>query len=316
MIRVVVIATPPFALPSLDALQRAPDATVAAVVTNPDRPRGRGLALAPSPVKEWAAAHGVPVHYTEELARDQTRGQASLANYLPLDAAVVIASSLFIPRWLREPDPTFARWGAINLHPSLLPALRGPAPINWALINGDRETGVSTILLTKELDAGDVLLQERIAIGEREDAGTLSARLAARGAEIVLATLRGLRAGTLTPVPQRGVPTYAPKITAETQRVKWDAPAAAVDRLIRGLYPDTPATTLFGGQLIQLLEAEPVVRGETTPGEVVAVSARGLTVSCGRDALLVKAVKPAGRAAMSAAAFAAGRRVAPGARFA
>ncbi|UCH78798.1 MAG: methionyl-tRNA formyltransferase [Candidatus Coatesbacteria bacterium] len=310
--RVLAIATPRFALPTLEELAAASDVELTALLTNPDRPRGRGLAPAPPAAKEWAQERALPVYQPEKLTREEVGAFADLD--LGVEAVVVVASAFFVPRWLRERPPL----GAVNLHPSLLPALRGAAPINWAIINGLAVTGVTTMFLAQEIDAGDILLQREIPLRTRETAGTLAPRLAQVGAELVLATLRGLEGGTVKPRPQEATHvTHAPKITAETRAVDWARPAEALDRLVRGLYPDFPARATVGGDFVQLLEAEPAAgkRG-AAPGTVVAVEREGLIVACGEGALRLLRVKPAGRQDMTGRAFAVGRRLTPGDRLA
>jgi methionyl-tRNA formyltransferase len=272
--RVLAIATPRFAFPTLEALAAAPDVELTALLTNPDRPRGRGLAPAPPAAKEWAQERSLPVYQPEKLTREEVGAFADLD--LAVEALVVVASAFFVPRWMREGPPL----GAVNLHPSLLPALRGAAPINWAIINGLAATGVTTMFLAREMDAGDILLQREIPLRTRETAGSLAPRLAQVGAELVLATLRGLEGGTVTPRPQEAARvTHAPKIT--------------------------------------VLEAEPAAgkRG-AAPGTIVAVEGEGLVVACGQGALRLLRVKPAGRQAMTGRAFAVGRRLTPGDRLA
>ncbi len=315
--RVLAIGTPAFALPTFEALLRANDVDLVAVITNPDRPRGRGLDVGPTPAKEWAIARGVKVYTTDKLTADPTVGRLELADSLPVFALVVVASGLFIPKWLREENPAYSLRGAINLHPSLLPKWRGPAPIAWALINGDEVTGVTTISLVKELDAGPIYLQKEITVGPRETAGKLAETLAEEGAKLALETLRGLEAGVIKPKPQDETQaTYTSKITPETRHLDWTRPAAELDSLVRGLYPDAPARASFRGEMAQILAAEPTAppAGEP-PGTVVAVDETGVVVACGAGALKLKRVKPAGRGEMTAHAFALGRRLAAGDRF-
>ncbi len=309
--RVVAVATPAFALPTLDALFEADDVDLVAVITNPDRPRGRGLEHGAPAAKEWALAREVAVYQPEKLTREALKGFPAFD--VAADALVVVASAFYIPSWLREAP----RLGAVNLHPSLLPALRGPAPVNWAVINGLAETGVTTMLLADEMDAGDVLLQRPIAVGARETAGSLAAKLAAAGAELMLETLRGLDAGTVTPAPQdHGRATHAPKITADVRALDWSRPAEELERLVRGLYPDAPARASLGGEVLQVLAAEPVAAEPAAqPGTVVAAGEAGVVVACGEGALALERVKPAGRKEMTAHAFAVGRRLAVGDRF-
>jgi methionyl-tRNA formyltransferase len=309
--RVIAVATPAFALPTLDALHGADGVAVAAVLTNPDRPRGRGMEQGAPAAKEWALSRDVAVYQPEKLTREAISGCPAFGS--PVDALVVVASAFYVPTWLRE----LPRFGAVNLHPSLLPALRGPAPINWAVINGLAETGVTTMLLADEMDAGDVLLQRAVTVDPRETAGSLAAKLAEAGAALMLDTLRGLDAGTVTPTPQdHARATHAPKINAEIRAADWTRPAEELDRLVRGLYPDAPARASFGGDIVQILAAEPAPAAPATePGSVIAISEEAVVVACGAGALALKRVKPAGRGEMTAHAFAVGRRLAVGGRF-
>lgn len=315
--RVIAVATPAFALPTLDALGGAADVALAGLITNPDRPRGRGLAPGPTPAKEWALARGVRVHTTDKLTADPTDGRMELADYFPIFALVVVASSLFIPKWLREETAEYSLHGAINLHPSLLPKWRGPAPIAWTIIEGDEVAGVTTISLVKELDAGPIYLQKKIPIGQRETAGKLAETLAEAGAKLVLETLRGLEKGIIKPKTQNETEaTYTTKITSETRQLDWTRPATELDNLVRGLYPDSPARGSLRGEVFQLLAAEPAEGGaDAAPGTIIAVDEGGVVVACGEGALKLTRVKPAGRGEMTAHAFALGRRLAVGDRF-
>lgn len=315
--RVIAVGTPAFALPTLDALREAPDVDLAAVITNPDRPRGRGLEAGPTPAKEWARLHGVKVHTTDKLTADAAEGRMELADYLPIFALVVVASGLFIPKWLRDETAECSLHGAINLHPSLLPKWRGPAPIAWTIIEGDKVAGVTTMSLVKELDKGPVYLQKEIAVGPRETAGTLAETLAKAGAELVLETLRGLDKGVIKPKDQNEAEaTYTSKITSETRQVDWTQAATNLDRLVRGLYPDAPARASLAGQPFQILEAEPAEGpADAAPGTITAVDEAGVVAACGEGALRLARVKPAGRGEMTARAFALGRRLAAGDRF-
>jgi methionyl-tRNA formyltransferase len=311
--RVVAVATPGFALPTLDILLEARGIDVLAVITNPDRPRGRGLDPGAPAAKTWAARNGVPFFQPQKLTRAELEGCPGIK--VGLDALVVVASAFYVPTWLRD----LPRWGAVNLHPSLLPELRGAAPISWAIINGLTETGVSTMRLADEMDAGDILLQKSMPILGRDTAGSLAPRLAHAGAKLILQTLRGLAAGEIEPTPQDAArATHAPKITAETRAVDWGRPAEELDRLVRGLHPAFSARVSLGGVVIQILDAVPVKEGEdagATPGTIIAVSEEGIDVACRPGALRLVRIKPAGKQEMAAAGFAAGRRLEAGARF-
>jgi len=314
-VRVIVVATPAFALPTLDALWAADDVDVAAVVTNPDRPAGRGLEPTATPASEWAREHGVPVYTTDKLAADPTAGLQALGEFLPVFATVVVASGLFIPKWLREENAAYSLHGAINLHPSLLPRWRGAAPIAWTIMAGDEAAGVTTISLVKELDEGPVFLQRKVPVAPGETAAALEEKLATAGAALMLETLRGVAAGTLTPTPQPQTgATYAPKITAETQLVDWAKPADELERLVRGLYAAPLARVTVRGQFVQILEATAVAGKGAEAGTVEAVTPAGVDVACGEATLRLVRVKPAGKNEMSGRAFALGRRLVPGDR--
>ena len=316
--RVIAVGTPAFALPTFDALHEAPDFEIAQVITKAERPGGRGLKPVYPPVYEWARDKGLPVVQLEKLARAYDAASSEVD--VTADAVVVVASAFFVPAWLREPQPDgLVKYGAVNLHPSLLPELRGPAPVNWAIIEGCAETGVTTIRLAGELDAGDVLLQERLAVAPDETAGSLAEKLAQLGARVVLDTLRGLSRGEIRPTPQdpnEAKILYRPKITADVRAVDWSEPAAGLERLVRGLYPDAPARASLAGELVQILGAESAEGpADAAPGTITAVDEAGVVAACGEGALKLTRVKPAGRGEMTAHAFALGRRLAVGDRF-
>jgi methionyl-tRNA formyltransferase len=302
--RVTLVGTPAFSLPTFDALYRLDDFEIVQVITKTGRPAGRGLKLASPEVFAWARAKGLDVLQLEKMGRRRDAGTALLD--LSADALVVVASAFYIPSWLREAP----RLGAVNLHPSLLPELRGAAPINWAIINGLAVTGVTTMRMGDEIDAGDILLQETVAVEPRETAGALAAKLAAAGARLMVETLRGLDGGDITPTPQdHSRATAAPKINAALRAIDWRRDARELDRLVRGLYPTPAATAAVAGGAVQVLEAFAVESAAGAPGLTVAVDERGVTVACGRGALRLTRVKPAGRKEMSAHAFALGKRV-------
>ena len=232
--RVVFFGTPDFAVESLDAIVQSRH-TVAGVVTVPDRPAGRGQRLLQSAVKEYALAHNLPVLQPERLRDEGFLGQLQA---LQADCFVVVAFRM-LPEvvWGMPPRGTF------NLHASLLPRYRGAAPINWAIIEGEAETGVTTFLLNHRIDEGNILLQERTAIAADETAGSLHDRLAQMGRSLVTQTLDGLADGTLHGRPQEGTPCAAPKLYKDTTRLDFGQSASQVERMVRGLAP-YPAATL------------------------------------------------------------------------
>ncbi len=306
--KVVFLGSGAFAIPSLEALIEAGH-DVAALVTQPDREKGRGRALASPPLKPVAEARGVPVHQPrrvrEEAAQQLLRG-------LEPDVQVVVAYGQILPRSVID----IPRRGTVNVHGSLLPRYRGAAPIQWAIVNGERETGVTTMLIDEGLDTGPTLLSRATPIGEDETAADLEARLAVMGAEVLVETLAGLGAGTLEAVPQDDDrASLAPIIKKEDGRIDWMIPADALARRVRGFHPWPGTFTLWRGQPLKVLHARAEPGPPLAPG-VLAADRDGLVVGCGQGTRLrLLEVQPESRRPMSAASFAAGLRLAPGARF-
>lgn len=300
------MGTPRFAVPSLKALARSRHQIIA-VVTNPDRPQGRGRQLASPPVKEQALKLGLEV--LQPAAVKDSALAATLAARTP-DLFVVVAFSI-LPRSLLA----IPRLGSINLHPSLLPAYRGAAPIIWAIANGEQETGITTFQLSPRIDAGHILLQHRFAIGCTETAGELEARLCVEGAQMVVETIDGLEDGLLTGRPQcaEGV-SCAPKLTKEDSRIDWSQPAERVRNLVRSMNPAPGAYTHWQGKTLKVHRTQHT-EGCGTPGTVLCADGRrGLTVACGEGVLQLTQVQPAGKAAMEGTAFVRGYPIAAGMR--
>jgi methionyl-tRNA formyltransferase len=309
--RVGFAGTPAFAASALAAiLARGFD--VPLVLTQPDRPSGRGLKAAQLPVKRLAASHGLPVRQPASLKPDDVRAQLRA---IPLDVLVVAAYGLLLP-------PAVLAWprhGGLNVHASLLPRWRGAAPIQRALLAGDAETGVTIMQMDAGLDTGAMHDVVRIPIAARETGGTLHDKLAAAGASAIVAVLERLeREGAIHGVPQPAEgATYAAKLTRADAAVDWRGSAAAIDRQVRALDPVPGAFTGRGGEPVKLWVAEPAaaVARQSDPGEVLAADADGVVVACGEGALRIAELQPAGGRRMSAAAFVAGRRIAVGQRF-
>lgn len=307
--KLVFMGTPDFAVPTLRRLAVGRH-QVLAVVTNPDRPQGRGRRLAPPPVKVAAMELGLEVLQPESL--EDPALAARLTSLAP-DLFVVVAFSI-LPRHLLH----LPRLGAVNLHPSLLPAYRGAAPIAWAVINGETETGLTTFLLNPRVDAGDILLQRPVPIGAEETAGELEARLRELGAELMEETLDGLERGLLQPRPQpEGTFVRAPKLSPEDGRLDWNQPAEVIRNRIRGTNPVPGAFTEWAGGRLKVYRAricEGGHRGE--PGAVLVADPRqGLVVATRDVGLLLTEVQPAGRKPMEGTAFVRGYSIAPGIRF-
>jgi methionyl-tRNA formyltransferase len=299
--RVVFLGTPAFAVASLDALARAGH-EIAAVVAQPDRPAGRGQALREPATKAWARGRGVRVLQPEKV-RDGKLA-AELAALRP-DVLAVAAYGRILGKDLLDLAPH----GAVNVHGSLLPRYRGAAPIQWAVANGEAETGVSIMQMDEGLDTGDVLLQRALAIGPDETAEALSPRLAAVGAAALVEALALAEAGALVPVRQDPArATLAPILTKEDGRIDWTCPASAIAARLRGFSPWPGAWTTLEGRVVKILEARAEEAAAGRPGEARR-SGRGLAVACGGGtALAIARLQPEGRAPQDGLAFLNGLR--------
>jgi methionyl-tRNA formyltransferase len=305
--RLAFAGTPEFAVPALDALASAGHGFVA-VLTRPDRPAGRGLASVPSPVKRAAERLGVPVLQPATLKDDAV--QAQLAALAP-EALIVVAYGLILPQAVLD----LPRLGVLNVHASLLPRWRGAAPIQRALLAGDRETGVCIMQMDAGLDTGPVLLREAVPIAPDDTAGTLHDKLAALGARRLVAALEGLVRGTLRAAPQAaaGV-TYAAKIEKHESRIDWTRPAAEIERRVRAFDPAPGAAARIRGAELKIWRGA-VVAGRGAPGEVVGVEPGDIVVACGEGALRLEELQRAGGKRLAAAAFQRGFPLAAGDRF-
>ena len=302
--RLVFAGTPRFAVPALEALAAAGH-ELAAVLTQPDRPAGRGLAAAAGPVKQVAQRRGVPVLQPPTLK--DAAVQARLADLAP-DALVVAAYGLILPQAVLD----IPRLGALNIHASLLPRWRGAAPIERALLAGDPVTGVCIMQMDAGLDTGPVLLRDELPIASEDTAGTLHDKLAALGARLIVAALAS---GALRPTPQptEGV-TYAAKIEKHETRLEWSRSANEVERQVRAFNPAPGAGARMRGAELKLWRAT-VVEARGAPGAVLAAGADGISVACGDGALRLEELQRAGGRRLPAAAFLRGFPLAPGDRF-
>ncbi len=301
------MGTPEFALPSLRALIEKEK--VVAVVTQPDRPKGRGKVLTPPPVKELAVAHGIPVLQPHSLRDGKT--VAEIGSYRP-DLIVVVSYGKILPKTILEIPP----YGCINVHASLLPKYRGAAPINWALINGEEETGVTIMQMDEGMDTGDILLQRAIPIEEDDDVETLSRRLSLLGAELLVEAIDLLKEGRLSPVPQDGAKaTYAPLLKKEDGLIPWTWDAWKIKDFVRGMNPWPGAYTFWKGKRLKILKGVPLNDGEGEPGEVIRVSREGIDVATGKGVFRVQRLQPEGKKEMKASEFIQGYRIHEGERF-
>jgi len=264
-LRIVFMGTPEFAVASLDALVQA-GCNIVGVITAPDKPAGRGMQLQQSAVKQYAAAKGLNVLQPEKL---KNPGFLEILQSLKADLQIVVAF-----RMLPEVVWNMPPMGTVNVHGSLLPHYRGAAPINWAVINGENETGVTTFKLKHEIDTGDILLQERIHIGDDETSGSLHDRMKETGAQLLVRTVQGLANGSLQEIPQSEISNqkseikHAPKIFTETCRIDWNWPVDDIYNLIRGLSPYPAAFTELNGKKLKIYSSNKEKRAiEKVPGE-------------------------------------------------
>ena len=305
------MGTPAFAVPALEALASTHE--VAAVVTRPDRRRGRGRTTACSAVKGWALEAGVRVEQPATLRTAAAR--QSLAAHLP-EVIVVVAYGLILPPEVLE----LPARGCINVHASLLPRHRGAAPVAWSILSGDSETGVTTMLMDEGLDTGPILLQSRLPIAAEDTGETLALRIAAAGAELLLETLEGLETGVVISRPQDDArATSAPSFTKQDGELDWSRPADELDRRVRGLQPWPGTFTFLEDERIGVwrVRAHTGAATDAVPGRVQRVTDEALWVACGNgDLLEIVELQRAGGRRQSAAEFLRGRRVAEGSRFA
>jgi methionyl-tRNA formyltransferase len=305
-VALIFFGTPSFAVPSLRTLLEVGE-EISLVVTQPDKAKGRGRLLAVPPVKEIALSKGLSVSQPERI-RDE-RLYRDLSDLSP-EFIIVVAYGKILPREVLG----IPRAGCINVHASLLPKYRGAAPIQRALMNGEKVTGITTMLMDEGLDTGAVLLQIPETINDRDDAETLAARLSEKGAWTLLETLRGLRDRTVHPVPQHGEPSFAPPLKKEEGRVDWTKSAEDLWNLVRGTFPWPGAYCYLRGERVRLVRVAPR-SGIGRPGIVEKASGGDLIVGTGNGLLEVRELQPEGRKVMSAEAFLAGRKTARGEHF-
>ena len=308
--RIVFCGTPTFAVPTLKSILAEPDFTVVAVITQPDRPRGRGQEISFSAVKEAALAAEIPVRQPAKIRAPEA--QELLQSFSP-DCFVIIAYGQIIPAGLLP----LSKCGWINLHASLLPKYRGAAPINWAIANGETTTGLTTMRIDAGMDTGDMLLQQEIDINPGETAPELSARMAEAGAALMMETLRGLPDGTITTKKQNdSLATYAPLLKKEDGRIDWNRRAREIANRMRGFDPWPGAFATFRGKTCHLWgEALPQQRTAAAPGTLLLEEGE-MRVACGDTTVLrVAAVKLEGRKQVSAEEFVNGARLAKEERF-
>ena len=301
------MGTPDFAVPSLKALKEA-GYEIPLVITQPDKPAGRGRRLKPPPVKVEAERLGLKVYQPERIKENEELKK--ILEEISPDLIVVAAYGKILPDWLLN----LPKYGVINVHASLLPKYRGASPIQAALLNGERRTGITIMKVIPELDAGDILSQREVEIREEDDAQTLHDRLARVGAELLTETIPKLIKGEIEPKPQNhDEATYCPKITKKMGRINWERSSEEIFNMVRAFTPWPGAFTYYSGRMMKLTKVRPA-EGEGEPGEVIEAGRR-LVVATGKGALEILRIKPEGRKEISGDEFIRGYRVKAGDRF-
>ncbi|MFH1038384.1 MAG: methionyl-tRNA formyltransferase [PVC group bacterium] len=307
--RIIYMGTPEFSLPGLEEIHRR-GIEIAMVVTRPDRPAGRGRSLTASPVKERALSMGLDVRQPENLQDPELLG---FITRLEPDLFVVSAYGKFIPAALIAR----AKKGGINLHPSLLPRYRGAAPIQWALINGEPETGVTIISISGRMDAGDIYAQMSVPVSPADNAATLSRRLADAGGILLADAAERIVQGGVLPLPQdEAKATFAPRLTKEDGRIDWQQAAVRIDNRVRGLYPWPGTFTIWpsseGAVTLKILRSIPLPAAEGRPGEVLEANESAFTVSAGQGRLRILELQMEGKRPLPAGEFLRGHPIPPG----
>jgi methionyl-tRNA formyltransferase len=316
--RVIFAGTPDFARVALQRLHAA-GFDIPLVLTQPDRPAGRGMKLQPSPVKQFAQEHGIAVAQPRSLRLDGKYPDDAAAARDALaaaraDAIVVAAYGLILPQWVLDTP----RLGCLNIHASLLPRWRGAAPIHRAIEAGDAETGIAIMQMDAGLDTGDVLLVERIPIAADDTTGTLHDKLAPLGGRMIVEALELAACGGLRPVPQPAVGvTYARKIEKAEAAIDWSQPADVIGRRVRAFDPFPAASAAIHGETVKVWGARPVMEGGGTaePGAIVAIDGHGIGVACRQGRIEITELQRPGGKRLPAADFLRGFPLAPGMRF-
>ncbi len=299
------MGTPDFSVPSLQRLMEDGH-EIPLVVTQPDRPRGRGRKSKPSPIKEMAMALQIPVIQPEKIS--ETRAIAEIADARPRVIVVIAFGQILCREVLSIPE-----LGCINAHASLLPRHRGAAPIQWAILTGDRVTGVTTMMMDEGLDTGDMLYQRQEPIRDDDTAGTLHDRLASVSAELVSQTVEVLDQGAIKPVPQDPAKaTYAPQLAKKHGKIDFAEDADTIARKIRAFNPWPGAYAFIGGEQTRVTRAKPETGPQESPGKILSAGRDGIVVACGSGVLRVLELRPPGKRSMEAGAFLAGRKLVPG----
>ncbi|MEW6215729.1 MAG: methionyl-tRNA formyltransferase [Nitrospirota bacterium] len=304
--RIVFFGTPVFAIPSLTALLQTGEEVIA-VVTQTDKRKGRSRIPSPPPVKELAINRGIKI-----LQPTNTKDPVFLNELSAMEPEiiVVVAYGKILPAQILKLPPL----GCINVHASLLPKYRGATPIQWAIITGEKKTGITTMLMDEGVDTGNILLQEEMEISEDDDAETLGKRLSEMGASLLIKTIKGIKDGSINPTPQMGTPSYAPPLKKEDGKVNWSKTATEVFNFVRGMYPWPSAYCYLNKERIKITKVR-VLEGSGLPYRVERAGKGELVVGTGEGLISIIELQPEGKRPMSATAFLQGRRLKEGAFF-
>lgn len=305
--RVVFMGTPEFAVPTLEALLEVHE--VVGVFTQPDKPKGRGKAMAFPPVKEKALEHNIPVYQPVKVREESVVEEIRKMNP---EAIVVVAFGQILP----ESILNIPKYGCINVHASLLPKYRGAAPMQWSIIDGEEETGITTMYMAKGLDTGDMILKEVVKLDPKETGETLHDKLSVLGGPLIIETLKQLEAGTAPRTPQDdSLSCYASMLTKELGCIDWNKDAASIERLIRGLNSWPSAYTLWNGKTMKIWDSDVVeYAGSEENGTILAKDKHSFTVKCGENALKILELQLQGKKRMNTQAFLVGNQIEIGMR--
>lgn len=296
---VVYMGTPEFAVPPLQAIINA-NHTVTGVFTQPDKPKGRGYVLTPPPVKECALQHNIPVFQPKSMKDGEA---LEILKELNPDVIVVVAFGKILPKDILQ----LPKYGCINVHASLLPKYRGAGPIQWCVLNGEAETGVTTMLMAEGLDTGDMLLKSVTKIGENETAGQLHDILSEMGASLITKTLEKLQQGEITPEKQDDSQSnYAPMLTKELCKIDWSKSAQEIHNQVRGLNPWPVAVATVNGKRVKIYSTQ-LCNKNGTAGKVISLDP--LTVACGENSVIISELQPEGKKRMNAQDYVRGYRL-------
>lgn len=305
--KIVYMGTPDFAVYGLKAIVEAGH-EVAAVITQPDKAKGRSKALVPTPVKKQAMEYDIPVYQPEKVREDNV---VDMLKKIAPEVIVVAAYGQILPESILSIPP----YGCINIHASLLPKYRGAAPIEWSIIDGEKTTGVTIMYMEKGLDTGDMIEKTEVDIENTDTGASLHDKLAAAGAKLIISTLKAVENGTATRTKQDDEKScYAKMLSREMGNIDFSCDASYIERLIRGLNPWPCAYTVFDGKNLKIFRAD-VVEKTGNPGEIIEVTRKTFTVACGKDALIIRNLQPEGKKPMDTAAFLNGNKIEPGMRF-